>query len=251
MNTEAHFKDLFSRQSDDYSKYRPAYPDILFRYLSSLTNSHEIAWDCGTGNGQAAVKLIDYFKRVIATDPSAKQISAAQRHSKIEYRVGSAETSAFSEHSVDLITVAQAFHWFRQDEFFSEARRVLRPGGVVAFWCYGLAKITPAIDAVIGKLYYDLLGTFWEPERKLVEEGYKSVRLPFPEINPPPVEMTAEWSFEHLLGYLGTWSALQTCIQKTGKNPLEAIFPELQSAWGGVASRPIRWDLALRIGRKL
>jgi ubiquinone/menaquinone biosynthesis C-methylase UbiE len=249
MPQTTEFKDLFSRQSTDYAKFRPHYPDTLFQYLASLTNDHSTAWDCGTGNGQAAVKLAEHFQRVIATDPSAKQISSATPHSKVEYRVGSAEKTTFDNHSIDLITVAQAFHWFKHDDFFAEAERILRPKGVLAFWCYELCTITPEIDAVVMKLYQGVLGSYWEPERKLVEAGYKSIQMPMQEITPPAFEMKAEWNLEHLVGYLSTWSALQTYIQKNQSNPLEASFNDLKNAWGDVGLRPVRWELALRVGR--
>lgn len=243
-------KDLFSQQSTDYARFRPTYPAKLFQYLASLVDERRLAWDVGTGNGQAAIALADAFERVIANDSSAQQVSNAQKHPKVEYFIGSAEKSALADQSVDLITVAQAFHWFHPDEFFAEARRVLKPGGVLAFWCYELAKITPEIDAVVLKLYQGLLGGYWEPERKLVEEGYRSVRMPFEEITPPRFEMAAEWSFEHLVGYLGTWSATQTFIRKNGSNPIEAILSELRHAWGETETRPVRWELGLRVGRK-
>ncbi len=243
------FKDLFSKQSGDYARFRPTYPASLFQYLASIAEAHKLAWDVGTGNGQAAVALAGHFEHVIATDPSEKQILSAQKHPKVEYRVGSAEKTTVADQSADLITVAQAFHWFRQEEFFSEARRVLKPGGVLAFWCYSLAKITPEIDAVVLDLYSEILGPFWEPERKQVENGYKNAQMPFEEVIPPRFEMTAEWSLEHLVGYLGTWSALQTYLKMNNTNPLEAIFPKLQAAWGNVKTRPVCWELGLRVGR--
>lgn len=249
MTTTQEFKDLFSRQSNDYARFRPSYPAKLFQYLASLVDGHDLAWDCGTGSGQAAVQLGDYFERVIATDPSAKQISSAQRYPKVEYRVGSAENSAFLDKSIDLITAAQCFHWFRQNEFFSEVRRILKPGGVLAFWCYDLCKITPEVDAIVLKLYRNVLGPYWESERKLVEAGYKNVHVPLQEITPPVFEMTADWNLEYLVGYLGTWSALQTYIQKNRSNPLEAIFPEIRAAWGETRTRSVRWEVALRVGR--
>lgn len=249
MTTETTFKDLFSRQAGDYARFRPTYPAKLFQHLASLVDRHDLAWDAGTGNGQSAAALADHFERVIATDPSAKQISSARKHPKVEYRVGSAENTAFIGQSIDLITAAQCLHWFRRDEFLAEARRVLKPGGVLAFWSYELCRITPAVDTVVLQLYRDVLGGYWEPERKLVETGYKGVRVPFKEITPPTFEMMEEWSLEHLVGYLGTWSALQTYIQKNRSNPLEAIFTELRSAWGDAATRPVRWELALRAGR--
>jgi SAM-dependent methyltransferase len=251
VNTPSEFKDLFSRQSAEYARFRPTYPDLLFQYLASLVDKHDLAWDCGTGNGQAAVRLTHSFEHVLATDLSAKQVSSAVRHPKIEYRVGSAEKSSLSDQSVDLITGAQAFHWFHPEEFFAEARRVLKPGGVLAFWCYGLCRITPEVDSIILRLYRETLGGYWEPERKQVEEGYRNARLPLQEIAPPPFEITAEWGLEHLIGYLHTWSALQAYLQKNSSNSLEATFRNLRSAWGNAGTRTIRWELALRVGRKL
>ncbi|MGK5085380.1 class I SAM-dependent methyltransferase [Bdellovibrionota bacterium FG-1] len=243
------FKDLFSKKSGAYAKFRPKYPDLLFRYLASLVDEHELAWDVGTGNGQAAVKIADHFKRVVATDPSAKQISSAARRPNVEYRVGTAEKPVFKDRSLDLITVAQAFHWFRQDEFFAEAKRMLKPGGVLALWCYELIKISPEIDAVIHKLYKDILGPYWEKERALVEEGYRNVVFPFKEITAPQFEITAEWSFAHLIGYLGTWSALQAYVQAQKSNPLEAMYGELKTAWGDAPKRSVRWEIGMRVGR--
>lgn len=242
-------KDLFSRQSADYARFRPKYPAKLFEYLASLVKVHDLAWDCGTGNGQAAIGLADWFECVVGTDLSSKQLAGAQQHPKVEYRESPAETTAFADHSVDLVAVAQAFHWFREDEFFAEALRVLKPGGVLAFWCYGLAKITPEVDIVVHRLYEGILGTYWEPERKLVEEGYRKVRLPMQELVPPAFEMMDEWSFDRWVGYLGTWSALQTYIQREHSNPLDLIISDLQSAWGERAIRTVRWELALRVGR--
>ncbi len=249
MTSTTEFKDLFSRQSGDYARFRPHYPDALFQYLASLTETRSVVWDCGTGNGQAALKLTEFFEHVWATDPSTKQLSSAAKHPKIEYSAGSAERTTFNNHSIDLITVAQAFHWFKHSDFFEEAERVLKPGGILAFWCYELCEITPEIDKVVMKLYKDILGDCWEPERKLVEEGYKNIQLPMKEMTPPPFEMNAEWTFEHLVGYLGTWSALQTYIKKNNSNPIELVFEELRAAWGETTTRSVRWPLALRVGK--
>jgi SAM-dependent methyltransferase len=243
------FKDLFSGQATDYAKFRPNYPASLFEYLASVVGEHDLVWDCGTGNGQAAIRLAERFQKIIATDPSEKQISSATPHAQVEYRVGAAEKSPLGDHSAILITVAQAFHWFRQDEFFHEVKRVLKPGGVLAIWCYELAKITPEIDRVVDHLYRGILGGYWEKERRLVEEGYRKVVFPLLELTPPKLEMTAQWSLAPLVGYLGTWSALQTFIKKNGQNPLEAIFPELKKAWGEVPLREVRWELGIRVGR--
>lgn len=245
------FKDLFSKQSRDYFKFRPTYPPDLFSYLASIAPAHDLAWDVGTGNGQAAVMLAAHFARVVGTDPSRKQIESAARQPNIEYQIGPAETSSFSNNTVDIVTAAQSFHWFNHKVFFQEVGRVLKPGGVLAFWCYGLATISPAIDAVIFKLYHDILGPYWEFERTLVDEGYRSIQLPFEEIITPKFSISAQWSLDHLIGYLSTWSALHTYIHRNKSNPLDAVALELQTAWGREPHRPVRWDLALRAGKKI
>ncbi|PWU16783.1 MAG: SAM-dependent methyltransferase [Bdellovibrio sp.] len=243
------FKDLFSTQSTDYAKFRPTYPEALFGFLASLSAEHRLAWDCGCGNGQASVQLAGHFDQVVATDPSEKQLAGAVAREKVKYETGTAEESSLADRTVDLITTAQAFHWFKQDRFFDEVRRVAKPSGVLAVWCYGLCRITPQVDAVVGYLYNDILDGYWEPERKLVEEGYRNVQFPFKPISPPLFEMRAEWNFEHTIGYLGTWSALQTFVKKNGSNPLEPLASDLYKAWGGAATLPVTWDLAVRAFR--
>ena len=212
--------------------------------------ARELAWDCGTGNGQAAVALAHHFDTVVATDPSPKQMAQAEPHPKVRYLEGAAERAPLEDGTCDLITAAQAFHWFDQEAFYREARRVLRPRGVVAIWTYALCRISPEVDAVVQVLYGNILGAYWEPERRQVEEGYSKASFPFEELKPPAFEMAASWEFEHLLGYLGTWSSLQTYIKKNGgENPLEKLMPELQAAWGAAITRTARWELALRVGR--
>lgn len=246
------FKDLFSGQAADYAKFRPRYPAKLFDFLASVAPSHERVWDCGTGNGQAAVELARRFDSVIATDPSEKQLASAEPHPRVQYVRASAEQSPLAAQSVDLVTVAQAFHWFRQDEFFSEARRVLKPRGILAIWTYNLPRISPEVDQVVDSLYRGTLDGYWEKARRLVEEGYRNVSFPFDEIQTPAFEMTAEWTVEQFFGYLSTWSALNTYIRKNRRNPLTEIAPRLESAWQGAREnqgmRTVRWEFALRVG---
>ncbi len=243
------FKDLFSTQATDYARFRPTYPAALYGFLAAQAPARELAWDVGTGNGQAAIELAKSFARVVATDPSEKQLSSAVPRPNVEYRVGPAEKSPLADQSADLITVAQAFHWFKQEEFFREVRRVAKPAAVLALWTYGLAAISPALDQVVFRLFEGKLGAYWEIERKLVDEGYRGVRLPFEEIAAPAFEMRAEWNLADLVGYLGTWSALQAYIRKNGENPIEEFYPELKAAWGAEARRPVNWRLGLRACR--
>src|SRR4029077_9019073 len=199
------FKDHFSAQAAAYAKFRPGYPQELCDYLGSIAPNRQLAWDCGTGNGQAAVGLASVFDRVIATDASAKQIANAQLHERVEYRVAPAENSGIKSGTIDLIMVAQALHWFDLDRFYAEARRVLKPDGVLAASAYNLLRIEPAIDEIVNRYYYEVVGPFWPPERKLVE-NFADLPFTFHEIEPRKFEMTAQWNLDPLIGCLRSWS---------------------------------------------
>jgi SAM-dependent methyltransferase len=245
------FKDHFSKQATDYAIFRPGYPQELFTYLGSVAPSRQLAWDCGTGNGQAAAGLASVFDRVMATDASEKQIANAQPHERVEYRVAPAENSGIESGTIDLIMIAQALHWFDLDRFYAEARRVLKPGGTLAASAYNLLHIEPAINQVVNRYYSEVVGPFWPPERKLVE-NFIDLPFPFHEIDPPKFEMTAHWNLEHLVGYLETWSSTQRFIAATGVDPLEQIGDELRTVWGDPQrTRKVRWPLTLRIGVKV
>jgi ubiquinone/menaquinone biosynthesis C-methylase UbiE len=249
--TENGFKDYFSKQAADYAKFRPRYPEDLFRWLASVAPGAELAWDCATGNGQAAVALAELFERVIATDASKRQIENAEAHARVEYRIAPAENSGIESNSIDLITVAQALHWFDLERFDTEAIRVLKPRGVVAAWAYKLAQIEPAIDAVVNHYYSDVVRAYWPPERGLVEK-FEELAFPFPEIAAPPFEMVAEWNAEHLVGYLRTWSATQRFIAANQCDPLQDVEEDLRSAWGDAGQlRSVAWPLTMRVGRLL
>jgi SAM-dependent methyltransferase len=242
-------KDLFSTQAPDYARFRPTYPDELFRYLASISAARNLAWDCGTGSGQAAVKLAPHFQSVIATDTSEKQLANAEKDSRVVYKIAPAEQAPFQDKTVDLITVAQAFHWFDHELFFEEVKRVLKPRGVLAIWSYNLCRVTPDVDRVIQKLYGEILGPYWEKERKLVEEGYRNCIFPLKEIPIPQFQMKAEWNLDHMTGYLRTWSALQTYIREKGENPVDKITPLLRKAWGERRLLPVAWELSIRVGQ--
>jgi SAM-dependent methyltransferase len=244
------FKDHFSKQAADYAKFRPGYPKELFDCLRSIAPSPPFAWDCGTGNGQAAVGLASVFDRVIATDASEKQIANAQPHERVEYCVAPAENSGSESGTVDLIMVAQALHWFDLPRFYEEVRRVLKDNGVFAASAYNLLRIEPAIDEIVNLYYHEVVGPFWPPERKLVE-NFADLPFPFHEIEPPKIEMTTQWNLDHLIGCLGTWSSTQRFIEARGSDPLEQITDELRSVWGDPhETRKVTWPLILRIGVK-
>ncbi len=245
------FKDHFSQTSSAYAKYRPSYPKELFQYLNDISKSHQRAWDCGTGNGQAAVELANFFEEVIATDASASQIEQAIQHPKATYLVEPAEQTTLENNSVDLVTVSQAAHWFDLEKFYQEVKRVLKPEGILALWTYPLHQISPEIDPIMEWYYGEVLGTYWPPERRLVEERYRTIPFPFEELTSPSFEVKREWNLDELLGYLSTWSGTQRYRNETGKDPLELLKPRLEKTWGEPESkRSIQWELILRVGKK-
>jgi ubiquinone/menaquinone biosynthesis C-methylase UbiE len=243
------FKDHFSKQAGQYAKFRPRYPRELFRWLGSIAPSRRLAWDCATGSGQAAVGLAEVFDHVIATDASEEQVANAERHPRVEYRIATAEESGLDSNSADLITVAQALHWFDLARFEAEARRVARAGGIVAAWAYKLAAVSPPIDAIVNHYYSDVVGPYWPAERALVEK-FEELPFAFDQIASPPFEMAAEWKVDHLLGYLRTWSATQRFRAAKQRDPVESVEQELRDAWGEEA-RGVVWPLTVRVGRIL
>jgi len=209
--------------------------------------SRQLAWDCATGNGQAAVELAKVFDRVIATDASEKQVANAEVNPRVEYRVAPAEESGLDDRSVGLITGAQALHWFDLDRFYTEVRRVLKPDGVFAAWAYKLATVEPAIDEIVNHYYSDVVGPYWPAERVLVEK-FEELPFAFPQIETPAFEMIAEWSVERLLGYLGTWSATQRFMAAEKRDPLKEVEGKLRRFWGS-DKRRVSWPLTIRAGR--
>jgi ubiquinone/menaquinone biosynthesis C-methylase UbiE len=184
---------------------------------------------------------------VIATDASEKQIANAERHPRVEYRTATAEESGLEAASVDLVTVAQALHWFDLDRFYSELRRVLKPGGIFAATAYKLATISPGIDLIVNHYYSDVVGPYWPAERVLVE-NFEELRFPFAQIAAPPFEMVAHWQAQHLLGYLRTWSATQRFMVEKKRDPLSEIEQELRDAWAEEVRRVVL-PLTVRVGR--
>jgi SAM-dependent methyltransferase len=245
------YADHFSGLAPAYASCRPGYPEELFAYLATLCSRHELAWDCAAGNGQATVPLTRIFRRVLATDASAKMLDQAPRDPRIEYRVA-AEVSGLAPATADLVTVAQALHWLDIDLFFAEARRVLVPGGVLAVWTYGGQQVDDAaIDHMLGRFYTDVVGPYWPAERRHVESGYRTLAFPFAELASPGFAMEERWSLSQLLGYIRTWSATQRFRDAQGHDPADHLAREVAPLWGDpAAARRIRWPLSLRVGRR-
>ena len=243
------FKDHFTKQAESYAKFRPDYPDELFEFLASVSPSKELAWDCATGSGQAANGLAKYFNKVIASDASENQVNNAFRNNKITYKVFPAEKADIESSSVDLVTVAQALHWFNFEEFYKEVRRVLKKDGIIAVWLYDIVNITPEVDLVTNKFDEEILKNYWPPERQLFYDKYKSIPFPFEKVEAPEFEMTAEWTYNDLLGFLGTWSGTQKFRDKENYDPLNLIKEEVIKTWGNEKLKTATWELVLKLGK--
>jgi len=243
-------KDNFSAQADSYARFRPGYPPQLFDFLFGICENFDCAWDCATGNGQIAALLAGRFRQVEATDISENQLKNAIPKPNIRYRAEPAESPSFPDNSFDLVTVGQAAHWFDFEKFYPETKRVLKPGGILALVGYNLLKIDEPTDAVINLLYRNVLGEYWDAERRHVDTAYTTIPFPFPEIPFPEMAMTYDWSLGHLLGYLGTWSALQHFEKKNGSSPLAPTFVEaLQAVWRTGEIKTVRFPIFGRVGK--
>ena len=240
-------KDLFSKQAGQYAAFRPTYPVALYDFIFGQVGHFETAWDAGTGNGQVARDLSKRFNKIFATDISAKQIENAYPDKNIIYSVAG-ETTSFPDNSVDLICVAQAIHWFDLNKFYGEVKRLGKSNAVIAVWGYALLSIGPEIDPLINDFYVNIVGPYWDKERKLIDEHYQTISFPFEETQTPTFSFSFQWKVEELEGYLNTWSSVQKFIGKTNVNPVEKLMLTIRPLW-----RPekmeIRFPLFLRLGK--
>lgn len=243
--------DHFNEQSENYLFFRPTYPEALYDYLLNLAGKNACVWDCATGNGQAAIPLAERFRKVIATDISQTQLDVAIKHSGIEYVCSPAEHTPIQANSIDLITVAQALHWFGLDAFYQEVRRVGKPSALLAVWCYPLGVFKDkTLDKLIRYLYEDILVTYWPKERYYIDEAYQTIAFPFKKLTTPDFIMEKKFGFKEFCGYLGTWSAIKEYQKRNGSNPLQLIVSELAAVWGDLErTRIMTWPLHLLVGR--
>jgi SAM-dependent methyltransferase len=244
------FRDHFSAQAKEYARHRPVYPEKMFDFLASLTPARDLAWDCGTGNGQAALALADRFQRVIATDASAAQIQSAFPHDRIEYRVEPSEYTTIPAGTVDLITVGTAVHWFDFEPFYAEVRRAGKANAILAVWTYHLPVIEAGIDKWLEAFYRVTLADYWPERIRYLDQRYRTLPFPFDEIQPPDFEMGATWDLDKLAGFLASWSAVRKFVELHGEMAFEEQMKELNRAWGKrTVQREIRWPLHFRIGK--
>ena len=243
-------KDLFSTQSDIYAKYRPGYPPELLVYILQYVSGRKIAWDCATGNGQAAVLLSPFFEMVEATDVSERQITNSIPVTNIHYSVSRAENTSFADDTFNLITVAQAYHWFDFMAFEKEVKRVLKRDGIIAIWGYGLVQCDyDELNSIIHSFYRNTVGPYWDPERKYVDDHYRTVPFPYDQLPAKEFFIEQKWSLQEMLGYLNTWSSVQRFIKAKKVNPVDPLETELQKSWPSNSAVVFRFPLFLRIGK--
>ncbi|WP_210485139.1 class I SAM-dependent methyltransferase [Microvirga antarctica] len=244
------FKDHFSTRSDAYAAYRPTYPSALVDALADRCAGTDVALDVGCGSGQLSVLLARRFRQVIATDASQQQVATATPHAGVAYQVAPAERSGLADRSVDLVTAAQAAHWFDLPAFYTEVRRIGKPGSLLALISYGVLHTDDALKDVVRHFYREVVGPFWPPERSHVESGYREIPFPFEEIAMPHLAIDVHWHVADLLGYVQTWSATRALEKAVGHGPVEAFSRDLSAAWGDVDHRRlIRFPLSFRVGR--
>jgi ubiquinone/menaquinone biosynthesis C-methylase UbiE len=243
-------KDLFSDQASLYAQYRPGYPRGLYEYIIQQVTNRQLAWDCATGNGQAAVELAQYFEKVIATDISQKQLQQAQPHEKITYSITTAEQTPFADNSFDCITVAQAYHWFKFDEFGKEVMRVAKPGAIVAIWGYSLVVCEDdAVNTLINTFYRDTVGAYWDKERRYIDEHYTTVPFPYEPLPEKEFHISVQWNRQQLAGYFNTWSSVQHFIKANQYNPVNELAVEIEKAWRDEGPKDFYFPLFLKLGR--
>ena len=240
----------FNPLAAGYARGRPRYPAELFAWLAGVAPRRELAWDCGTGNGQAAAGLAGHFDRVVATDVSAEQLGHAAPHPRIAYRAAPAERSGLDAGTVDLVTAAAAAHWFDLPAFGAEVLRVVRPGGVLAVFSYHVGRVAPPFQEVFHRFYWERMKPWFAPGAVLVDEGYRTLALPGTAVTAPAFEVAASWTLPDVLDFAGSWSAVRAYRQETGEDPLPALAAELTPIFGdGRPVLPFRMPLHLRVQR--
>lgn len=242
--------DHFSSVSAGYAAFRPHYPRTLFEFVASLPQRRDRAWDCGAGSGQATLALADEFREVVGTDVSPSQLARAERRANVSWVAATAESSPLAARSIDLVTIAQALHWFDHPRFYAEVRRVAAPGAAIVAWLYIAPRMNDEIGAVLRRYQSETVGPYWPPERRLVDERYRSIPFPFERVETPAFEIEQSWTLAQVAGYLRTWSATTRYVAAHGRDPVELVERELARLWGDPSSaRSIHWPLTVLAAR--
>lgn len=240
-----HPQDHFSSIASKYKAGRISYPKALYDYLENLCSENNSAWDCATGSGQAAVDLSPYFKKIIATDISAPLLALAEASKNIEFQNSSAEESGIPSHSIDLVTVAQAIHWFHFDRFWEEVQRVSKNNAILAFWGYVWPGVNDKIDSIL-ETYLSVVDDYWPERCRFLQSSYAAIEAPFKKLNTPSFHVQEMWSAFDFLAHLESWSSTRYYREALQKDPIRRIKDDLIEQWGE-DKRMVRWDLPLKV----
>lgn len=244
-------KNWFDRGGRAYARFRPEYPAGLARFLAKLSPARGRAVDVGCGNGQLTVQLAAHFSDVVGLDPSADQVANSTAHERVRYLCTPAENVPLPDACADLVAAAQAAHWFDLPRFYDEVRRIGRKDAVVALISYGVLRLEPTeLNKRFSRFYWQEIGPYWPPERKLVDSGYANIAFPFTELPAPEFSIQLTWELGDFLGYISTWSAAQRAIDAGRQDILETFAADLSLLWGpDGCKRPVTWPINMRIGR--
>ncbi|XP_033728678.1 putative methyltransferase DDB_G0268948 isoform X2 [Pecten maximus] len=219
-----------------YTKYRPPYPKALYdeieNYCKGLSeNDLDLAIDVGCGSGQSTLPLTKFCKHVIGIDISNEQILQARKSAtNIDFRVGSAEDlSSQGDGTVDLVTVGTAIHWLDRSIFMKEVERVLRPGGVLAVYTYGLDILhnKEAHGLVWEDLYKKTLQDCNPGPHIHIINGLSLIELPFKDsIRLEPLLVEREVDVDFYIGFIRSWSPWQLFEKKNPKTDILTVLAQ-------------------------
>lgn len=242
--------NTFITAPDAYARSRPLYTDALFAWIAATCRNRDVAWDCATGNGQAAIALARFFGRVEATDISPEQLGQGFAAPNVRYSAQPAEMTTFSDDSFDLVTVAQALHWFDFNRFWLEVERVTRPGALFCAWGYAWFRGTPEVHATLLDPVARLVEPFWAENNGLLWRGYRTdeVRFPFRPLTGPSLSIEVDWSLDELVGYIRTWSAFKKAAAAGRSEALERVVEDAAKRLGRDATHRLSVPLAILAG---
>lgn len=240
---------LFSKQAAYYARYRPVYPKQLYDFIFRHLDRKGVAWDCGTGSGQVAAYLSDYFQKVYASDISTEQMAYAEEKENIKYHNVPAEDTGFPDNIFDLITVGQAIHWFHFNRFYEEVDRTTTDNALLAVFGYKKVRINPEVDPIIHQFYEDIFSEYFNEVRRHINSEYQTIPFPFEEIPSPSFTIRLEWTISELTGFFSSWSTVQKTKTEEGYNPAKEVLKEIEGKLPANSSFEVAFPVFLRLGK--
>lgn len=251
MNNQDHgVRNWFHQGGSAYARFRPEYPPALVQFLASKSPGRAFAADIGCGSGQLTVQLAEHFGQVAGIDSSIMQITHANTHPRVKYACAPAEQLPLASHSTQLVTAAQAVHWFDLPRFYEEVRRIAAPQALLALISYGVLQLNDELNPLFTNFYQHKIGPYWPAERRQVDSGYTGLFFPFSEEQPAEFSIHKKWNLHELLGYISTWSAVRHASMAGQHDILQNFASKLAKLWGDpTSSHDMRWPVRIRLGR--